>query len=108
MSATEYRRIAATQSTVREKILAANEPPQVSEQPRGPATIVPFPADRCRRRIDLELKSCRDYTPDTAYRHLNNVVRKQRSRLRAIGVDPDLVEADVRALADAFGIKGTC
>ncbi len=105
MSAAEYQRIAATESAVRERIIKANEPKQRHE-PRGPAEIIPFPSNRCRHLIDLELVSVRDYAPDAAYRHLNAVVRKHRSRLRALGVDPKRIEVDADALEQAFGLRG--
>ena len=102
MSAIEQRRIEAARDSVKERIERANE--AASAPQSRSAEIVPFPSNRRHGFIDRELRSVRDYTLDSAYRYLDSVVSKNRSRLERIGVASALVEADTAALKAAFGL----
>jgi hypothetical protein len=104
VGASEHRMIAATSSAINLRIDEANEAPVVES--RGPAKVIPFPAVRRQHQIRSELASVSSYEPDARYRYLRSVVRKHRGRLVKIGASPDRIDADVRALEDAFGLAG--
>ncbi len=106
MSAIETRRANATRQAMRERIEKANRPPTRSREGAA-GEVIPFPVDCQRRFVENELISVRDYDCYAAYRWLAGVVRKHRSRLKQLGIAPDLVEADARALCDAFGIANS-
>jgi hypothetical protein len=102
MSAVEQRMIEATSSAICQRIDEAKEAPVVES--RGPAEIIPFPAARRQHQIRRELASVSSYEPDARYRYLTSVVRKHRSHLHKLGVPPERIAADVRALEEAFGL----
>jgi hypothetical protein len=101
MSAAEYRRVEATQQTIRDRIEDAN---RSRPEARGPAEIIPFPVARQQPTIDRELIRVRDWAPDAAYRHLTAAVRRHRIKLKQLGISPERIAKDVRELESALGL----
>lgn len=103
MNVAEHRRAMATSATLKKRIADANQPPtHVSE---GVGELVPFPAAR-QAFVKDALRFVDSSEIKLAYRELVSVTRKHRNRLAKLGVAPDLIEADVNALIEAFGLDG--
>jgi hypothetical protein len=64
--------------------------------------IVPFPIRKRSRHIELVRKSAMMMTPEKAEAYLRNVVDEYRSHLCEIGVEPHLIERELRDLRAAL------
>jgi hypothetical protein len=104
MSAAEHQRAYAVAPTMREKIRTGGRPPTPPPRPPTNATILPFPSQRQQRVISRELASVQNYNDFAAWKWLTSVVRRHRTRLKNLGVNPKLIEADTAALQEAFGL----
>ena len=64
--------------------------------------IVPFPITARARHTDLVRKSAMTMTPDKAEAYLRNVVDEYRDYLCELGIEPHLVERELRDLRSAL------
>jgi hypothetical protein len=88
------------------ELTAALDEGEAQRAQQHSAEIIPFPIARQQHRVRRELISVSEYETSAAFRYLKSVVRKHRSRLEKLGVSPERIAADVRALEDALGLTG--
>ncbi len=86
------------------KIDSANRPPPPPPTDGSAAVVIPFPASKQRGLVERELVGIRDWDTTVAVEWLMQVIRRHRARLTKLGIAPDRIDADVKALEAAFGI----
>lgn len=104
MNYAENARARATSKSLKKHIEDANKPlvPPTSD---GAAQVIPFPAPRSST-VRYALLRAEGEELRHAYREFSSITNRHRNQLERLGVAPDLIEADIAAMIDGFGIGG--